>query len=106
MRFWTLALALLLLGACGGDDVVSRAEDVPSVVTGLITSITPAEGDLESFVVEQDGTSYEILIAEDIDYGFDLQHLRQHLTEELPVVVTVEARDGAAIATSIEDAPE
>jgi hypothetical protein len=97
--------ALLLVGAaCAGDDAVSRGEDVPSVVNGLITSIAPAQGDIESFTIEQDGTSYEIKIADDVDYGFDLEHLREHLEDELPVIVTVEDREGAAVATTIEDA--
>jgi hypothetical protein len=99
-----VAAALLLVGAaCAGDDAVSSADDVPSEVTGLITSIIPSQGTIESFTIESDDTSYEIKIAEDVDYGFDLEHLREHLADELPVKVTVEDRQGAAVATSIED---
>jgi hypothetical protein len=97
-------VALLLVGAaCAGDDAVSSADEVPSEVTGLITSIVPSQGDIESFTLEEDGTSYEIKIADDVDYGFDLEHLREHLEAEDPVVVTVEDREGAAVATAIED---
>jgi hypothetical protein len=105
MKILGVAVACLLLvaAACAQDDAVSRADEVPSEVTGLITAIVPSQGDIESFTIEEDGTSYEIKIAEDVDYGFDLEHLRVHLEDELPVIVTVDDRDGAAVATAIED---
>ncbi|MGH2808644.1 MAG: hypothetical protein ACRDKT_15375 [Actinomycetota bacterium] len=106
MKLLPLSLCVLLVfgAACATEDAVSPADEVPSEVTGLITSIVPSQGSpIESITIEADGTSYEIKIADDVDYGFDLGHLREHLEAEDPVVVTVEQRDGAAVATAIED---
>ena len=65
--------------------------------------MTPEEGDVESFVVESGGVRYQLLIADDVDYGFDLGHLREHMEATDPVVVTTEERADGAYALSIED---
>jgi len=103
VRLLGVALALALAGACGNG---SGEEPVPppSRVEGLITEITPSEGEPESFVVEtQEDGSFEVLITEDVDYGFDLAHLREHMDGELPVRVRLEERDVGAVALQIED---
>ena len=78
--------------------------DPPSQAEGLITEIRPDEGEADSFLLEteQHGT-FEVFIADDVDYGFDLQHLHEHMADDLPVRVELEERDGAAYALSIED---
>ena len=78
-------------------------EDVPATITGNVIEVQPADGDVESFVVEEDGTRYELLIADDVDYGFDLSHLREHMDASDPVRVSTEQRDDGAYALSIED---
>lgn len=95
MRRTSLLLALLL-AACG------QPEPAPDRVVGVIETI---EGDIASFTVaEQDGDRYEIVIASDVDYGFDLQHLREHETTGDPVDVRLEQRGADLVALSIEDA--
>lgn len=104
LRLLGVALALALAGACGNG---SGEESVPppSQAEGLITEITPSEGEPEMFVLEtQEHGSVEVFIAKDIDYGFDLAHLREHMEEELPVRVRLEERDVGAVALQIEDA--
>ena len=71
----------------------------------MIVSVEPDEGTPESFTLRDDSdNSYVILISEDIDYGFDLEHLREHMEMEEPVNVLVEDSDGEDVATAIEDA--
>ncbi len=99
-----LACFLLFFSFACADDPGADVDEAPTEITGVIVSIEPAEGDIESFVLEEDdGDAHEVLIAEDVDYGFDLQHLHDHHETEDPVVVTTESRDGALVATSIED---
>ena len=101
-RLSVLALVLLACVACGGESTLS-GEDVPATVTGDVVEVRPTDGDVESFVVEQDGSRYEILIADDVEYGFDLAHLREHMTAGDPVQVAIEQRSDGAMALSIED---
>jgi len=91
------ALAVLvLLAAC------SQAEQPPSEVVGVITAI---EGDIGAIsVVEDDGDEYSVAIADDVEYGFDLQHLREHEATGDPVHVRLEERGGHLVALSIDDA--
>ena len=78
--------------------------DPPPQAEGLITEIRPEEGEPESFVLETESDgSLEITLAEDVDYGMDLQHLHEHMDGDLPVRVELEERDGQAVALSIED---
>ena len=99
---FALACACLLLAACGGDEPDASTE-VPATVTGNVVQVEPAEGEVESFVVEQDGTRYELRIADDVDYGFDLHHVREHMDAGDPVRVSTEERSDGAYALSIED---
>jgi hypothetical protein len=45
-----------------------------------------------------------ILIDPQIDYGFDLAHLREHMETGDPVRVDLELRAGDVYATQIDDA--
>lgn len=74
------------------------------MLTGEVIEVEPAEGDVESFVVEQDGSRYRLLIGDDVEYGFDLDHLREHMEAGDPVRVTSEQRADGATALSIDDA--
>ena len=99
-----LFLLLATVSACAEEAGID-VDQVPSEVTGVIVSIDPEEGEPEALTVrDEDDQSHEIEIADDIDYGFDLQHLHEHRTTADPVIITVEERDGRLVATSIEDA--
>lgn len=91
------ALAVLvLLAAC------TQAEPPPSEVIGVITAI---EGDIGAItVVEDGGGEYRIGIAGDVEYGFDLQHLREHEATGDPVRVRLEERGDDLVGLSIDDA--
>jgi hypothetical protein len=98
------AVLLCLTVACGGSS--DPADESPTEVIGLITDIEPQE-ETEvptSFTVEEeDGDTYTIDIDPEFNYGFDLLHVHEHFVTEDPVDVAVELRDGALVATSIED---
>lgn len=110
-----VSVALLALGASScaqdGDEPGSTAttvatESPPSEVTGVIVDIESQGGfgNVTSFVVKDGDSSYEIFIAEDVDYGFPLGHLNAHRTGAEPVRVVLEERDGQLYALAIEDA--
>lgn len=76
----------------------------PPEAEGLVIEVRPGEGEPEVFVLEtQDDGTLEIAVADDIDYGFDLEHLREHMDGALPVRVKLEERDGETVALTIED---
>ncbi|HEX2030904.1 MAG TPA: hypothetical protein VHL78_05825 [Actinomycetota bacterium] len=94
-------IALVLAVGCGG----SEPAPPPERVTGLITEIArDAGGTIESFVVRQGARSFDVRIDPARDYGFDLEHLEEHRTQELPVLVRLRERDGALYAVEILDA--
>ena len=101
-RLGAIALLGVLAMACGDRG----APPSPERIIGLVTEVEP-EDETEiptSFTVEdEDGTPFSIEIDPELDYGFDLLHVREHLVTQDPVDVSVEERDGALIATSIED---
>lgn len=109
-----LSLACLALGAaCGGDEVEEpaahgehvAAADAPDEVTGVLLDVeSEGVGEITSFVLKDGDETYEIFIAEDVDYGFDLGHLTEHLTAGDPVRVPLEVRDDKLYAVSIDDA--
>jgi hypothetical protein len=97
---------LCLLVACGGSSSSGDEAPAPDRVVGLITDIEPAdEFELPTnfTVEEEDGDAYTIDVDPELDYGFDLLHVREHFASDDPVDVAVESRDGALVATSIED---
>ena len=101
-------LIALVLGACGEEDAPSNAggAEAPDEVTGVITAIEAHKGKhVTAFTLESDeGETYDISIAADVDYGFDLTHLIEHRDEELPVSVSLEERSGTLYALTIDDA--
>ena len=115
MRKLVIVLCFLaLLGAaCGGDDdggesaggETVAAEDAPDEVTGVLLDVeSEGVGEVTSFTLKENDETYEILIADDVDYGFNLGHLSEHLTTGDPVRVPLEVRDGKLYALSIDDA--
>ena len=99
---YPMAVALILGVACGGDGEEAEA---PSQLTGIITDIdgeTIAE--IQGFTLKADDETYEIRIADDIEYDFPLSHLHEHLVGAEPVEVDLEERDDELYALSIEDA--
>jgi hypothetical protein len=99
MRFMVLLVMPLLLAACASEP------EVPSSVTGLVTSVERSDrGGIIGFTVEADGERYEIRIDPGRDYGFDLEHIEEHRAQEQPVRVTVEQRGDDAFAIEILDA--
>ena len=108
-----LLTCVALLGAsCGGDDAEEpaaggavAAEDAPDEVTGVLLDVeSEGVGEVTSFTLKEGDDTYEIFIAGDVEYGFDLGHLSEHLTAGDPVRVPLEVRDGKLYALSIEDA--
>ena len=107
VRLGVAAIVLCSIAvSCGSDSEPSGASEVPDRIVGLITEVEP-EDESEvptSFKVEEDdGDTFTIEIDPQLDYGFDLLHVREHFVTEDPVDVSVEERDDALVATSIED---
>jgi hypothetical protein len=94
-RSFALTLVAVLLGlassACGGSQSTSLT---PDEVIGTIVEVRATRGEVRAFTVKSDGELVDISIADDVDYGFDLDHLREHLTTGDPVRCTVEERGG------------
>jgi hypothetical protein len=107
--FIAMVCCLSFLGAaCSGDDeppAPAPAEDAPSEVTGVLLDVdSNGVDDVQSFTLKDGDDTYEIFIADDVDYGFPLGHLSEHLTSGDPVNVPLEERDGKLYALSIDDA--
>lgn len=99
MRLALLLVALVLVGAgCASGD-----EPLPSELTGLIVAVEGEGSDVSAFTLEVGLEEFEIRIADDVDYGFDLAHLREHEQQALPVRCNLEERDGELFALTIED---
>ncbi|MDQ3915542.1 MAG: hypothetical protein M3323_09495 [Actinomycetota bacterium] len=102
-----LSCMSFLGAACdGGDDEpAAQEQEVPSEVTGVLLDVD-SEGvaDVTSFTLKDGDETYEIFIADDVDYGFPLGHLSEHLSTGDPVRVPLEERDGKLYALSIDDA--
>ena len=97
-------LALLVLGACS-DDPAGDAGPAPKEVTGPVTKVdSESLGEVTSFEVTQDGEVYVVLIDPEINYGFALSHINEHLASGDPVRVGIDERDGQLYATEIADA--
>jgi hypothetical protein len=95
------AVLLVLAAACGTPEPA----DAPDRATGLITSIGRGDdGSIESFTVRDGGESYRVLIDPGRDYGFDLEHLKEHRSTDWPVDVRLEQRGDELYALEILDA--
>ncbi|HEX2056891.1 MAG TPA: hypothetical protein VHI71_00840 [Actinomycetota bacterium] len=101
-----LLCCLSLFGvACGGDDEPAEPAGAPDEVTGVLLDVeSEGVGEVTSFKLKEDDETYEIFIDENVDYGFNLGHLNEHLTTGDPVRVPLEERDGKLYAQAIEDA--
>ena len=96
------ALLVAPLAGCGGG-ASSEAEAAPTELTGLITEVEPQRGKPEKFLLEADGKGYEVHLAPEVDYGFDLAHLREHMRQALPVRCVLEERESGLYALEIVD---
>jgi hypothetical protein len=98
-------LALVALGACADDPAPDDAQPAPEEITGPVTKIdSESLGEVTSFEVTQKGEVYVVLIDPEINYGFALSHLNEHLATGDPVRVSLDERDGTLYATEIADA--
>ena len=106
LRSIALLLVALLVGACGDDGEESRgSEKPPSEITGVIVDIEAERlGDVTSFDLKDGDTIYELFVDTEIEYGFPLGHLHEHLQTAEPVHCEIEERNGRLYAQTIEDA--
>ena len=109
----TFCCIALLAPACsdeGSDEEPASgeavaAEDAPDEVTGVLLEVeSEGLGEVTSFLLKDGDDRYEIFIASDVEYGFDLGHLNEHLTTGDPVTVPLEVRGDKLYALSIDDA--
>jgi hypothetical protein len=92
-----VAIALVLAG-CGGNG----GED--DEVIGLIVDVRGRGNNVSSFLLRSGDRTYEIRIDPDVDYGYQLGHLRVHASSFYPVRCTFERRQGRLYAVEIVDA--
>jgi hypothetical protein len=98
-------LALVVLGGCSDNPTVEAGQPAPEEVTGPVTKIdSESLGEVTSFEVTQKGEVFVVLIDPEINYGFALSHLNEHLASGDPVRVGLDERDGELYATEIADA--
>lgn len=104
MRLLVVAGAALLLAvpACGGSG--EAASPPPDELTGVVTDVREEEGAVREFTLDSLEGIYEIRVAPDVEYGFDLRHLYEHERTRDPVRCDLEQRGEAIYALSIEDA--
>ena len=105
-RALLIVLSGALLAGCGGagdDGESTEPAATPSELTGVIVDIRGQGRDVSSFTLQSGGEGYEIRIAADVDYGFDLSHLREHESSMLPVRCRFERRQGGLYALAIDD---
>jgi hypothetical protein len=95
--------ALTAMTACNGDS--SADEPAPEEITGPVTKVdSESLGDVTSFEVTQRGEVFVVYIDPEINYGFALSHINEHLASGDPVRVGLDERDGKLYATVIADA--
>jgi hypothetical protein len=93
-----LASIAAALAGCGGGG------DDSTELTGLIVEVRGRGNDVRSFALRSGDRTYDIRIAPDVDYGFQLAHLRTHESSLFPVRCTLERRRGRLYALEIADA--
>jgi hypothetical protein len=89
------------MSACGGE---SAEEPTPSELTGVIVQVDETGQEITAFTLQVGADRYRIFIAQDVDYGFDLQHLHEHRLTGDPVRCTLEERGERLYALEILDA--
>jgi hypothetical protein len=87
--------------ACGSRGLGERPDEVVGVVVDVESE---GLGNVTSFEVRSEGTSYAIFVDPEATYSFPPSHLSDHLASSEPVRVGLTERDGRLYATSIEDA--
>ncbi|HET6771497.1 MAG TPA: hypothetical protein VFH75_07650 [Actinomycetota bacterium] len=97
-------VALTLLLNLGSFACAEEQPATPSTLTGVITRVAEAGGEVASFDLAAGEKSYEILIDPGRDYGFDLNHLYEHESTGDPVRVRLRAEDETLFALQIDDA--
>lgn len=99
-----LLVTATLVASCS-DGQQAQPGGVPSRVEGVIIAIDSAAiDDVNGFTLKDGDVTYEIFIADDVDYGFPLGHLQEHVQSAGPVSVDLEERNGKLYALTIEDA--
>ena len=108
MRWLAVALAIAgALSACGSDSgsEAQPGTDAPESITGIVVDIESGGlNEVSRFELKDGDETFTILIDEEVDYGFPLGHLSEHMSGALPVKVDIEERDGDLYAQTIEDA--
>lgn len=95
-------LALVALSACSAEPAGTEPENPR--LEGVVVAIDSASiDDITSFTLKDGDETYEIYIADDVEYGFPLGHLQEHVQGAEPVAVDTEERDGKLYALTIED---
>lgn len=93
-------LILLLATAC----TEAAPDRGPTTVTGVVTGVeSTGLNEVTQFDLRHEGETDTIFIDEDVDYGFPIGHLREHMSSGEPVRVETSERDGKLYAQSIED---
>ena len=97
-------ISLAIASACATEG--AKGPPAPDQVTGVVIDIESSGIDsIHSFTLKDGDTQYDIYIADDVEYGFPLGHLQEHLQMADPVTVELEERDDDRLyALSIEDA--
>ena len=88
-----------MLAGCGGGG----GDEAPNELTGLIVDVQGRGNDVRSFTLQTADDKVELRIAPDVNYGFQLGHLRIHENSLLPVRCTLQRRAGRLYAISIDD---
>jgi hypothetical protein len=99
-----LVAAMLLLtvsAACGQSQ--SDEGGAPSSAVGTIVDVSTTGGEVRAFTLRTNEEHIEISIPEGADYGFELEHLKEHEATGAPVLCTLEERGGRVYATGIVD---
>jgi hypothetical protein len=99
-------IVLLVLAACSSEPPAAEptAEPENPRLEGVVLAIESTSlDDVTSFTLKDGDETYEIYIADDVEYGFPLGHLQEHVQQAAPVAVDTEERDGKLYALTIED---
>lgn len=101
----SIAVLVVALAACSGGEQLAKGTVV--AVEGDLTTVTSFDVQTEgggrmTFVPEPGLTRFA---ADDSGEGAHLTHLRDHLRDGHPVVVTYRVEDGVNVAIRVEDSP-